>query len=133
MRQPLREGDDPLAHRHPREDVLDQVGGGLGHAAGATRRPQAAALAGERDQDIVTAGVAVRAGEPSGQDPALEIGAQLALDVAGERRSVGVVLAPVCQPGLEVLLRGPVEHAALGTATAVEPRRTGTGRGANRA
>jgi hypothetical protein len=123
------EGDHPLAHWHLREYVLDQVRGGRGHAPGGAGRAQAAALAREGDQEIVAAGAATGAGKATGQDPALEVGSELALDVARDQRSVGIALAPTCQPGLEVLLHQPVESGALGTAAAIDPRRAGTGRG----
>ena len=42
-------GEDPLAHRHVGEDVVHQVGGGLGHALGVTGGAGSPALAGKRD------------------------------------------------------------------------------------
>ncbi len=42
-----RKGQHPLPHRHPRNDVIDQVGGRLRHASGATARAEAATLATE--------------------------------------------------------------------------------------
>jgi len=42
-----RKREHPLAHRHPGDDVIDQVGGGLRHAPGATARAEAATLATE--------------------------------------------------------------------------------------
>jgi hypothetical protein len=45
-----RKGQHPLPHGHPRDDVIDQVGGGLGHAPGATTRAEAATLATERNE-----------------------------------------------------------------------------------
>jgi len=40
----------PLAHRHPGNDVIDQVGGGLGHAPGATPRAEATLLTRKGDE-----------------------------------------------------------------------------------
>jgi len=60
------------------------VGGGIRHAASATRRTEASPLAGEGDEPVVTAGVAVDAQEAVGQHATLEIGADLALDEAGD-------------------------------------------------
>jgi hypothetical protein len=125
----FRKRHHPLAHRHLREHVLDEVGGRLGHAPGGAGRAQAAALAGVGDQEVVAASVAVCSREAAGQDPALEVAAQLALDVTRGRRAVGIALAPACQPGLEVQLHQPVERRALGTATAVDARCGGAGRG----
>jgi hypothetical protein len=42
-----RKREHPLPHRHPGDDVIDQVGGGLRHAPGATARTEAAPLATE--------------------------------------------------------------------------------------
>jgi hypothetical protein len=42
-----RKREHPLAHRHPGDDVIDQVGGRLRHAPGATARTEAAPLATE--------------------------------------------------------------------------------------
>jgi len=80
--RPLGKRHDPLAYRHLREHVFDQVGGGPGHPSCGARRAQAATLAGEGDQEVVAAGAAAGAGEAAGQDPALEVTAQLALDGA---------------------------------------------------
>jgi len=118
-----------LAHRHLREHVLDQMGGRLGHAAGGAGRAQAAAFAGERDQEVMAAGAAARAGEAAGEDAALEKAPEFALDVARDRRAVGIALASACQPGLEVLLDEPVERRALGSAATVDPGGGGADRG----
>jgi hypothetical protein len=40
-----RKREHPLTHRHPGDDVSDQVGGGLRHAPGATARAETATLA----------------------------------------------------------------------------------------
>ena len=54
-----RKGQHPLAHRHPRNGVIDQVGGRLGHAPGATARTEAATLATEGHELFMgTVGVA---------------------------------------------------------------------------
>ena len=50
-----REREYPLAHRHPRDEVIDQVGGGLCHAPRATRGAKVAPFAGEGDQLLVAA------------------------------------------------------------------------------
>ena len=128
--QPLRERHDPLAHRHLWDHLLDQVRGARGHAPGGAGRAYPAALAGEGDHKIVAAVAAAGAGEAAGQDPALEIAAQLALDVARDWSTIWIGVPATRQPGLEVLLHQPVERAALGSAAAIDPRRTGTGRGA---
>ena len=105
------------------------IGGGLGHVPRDAGRAHPAALAGVRDQEVVAAVATAGAGETAGQDPALEISAQLALDVARNRGSVGIAFAPACQPGLGVLRYEPVERRVFGTTSAMGPRRTGTGYG----
>jgi hypothetical protein len=83
--QPLGHRQHPLAHRQRREDVIDQVGVGLGHASGIARGADATPLAGEGHQEIVAALGTAGAGEAVGQDAALQVAAQLALHVAGYR------------------------------------------------
>ena len=46
----FRHGEHPLAHGHRRQDVIDEMGGGLDHTARITGRTHAAAFATERDQ-----------------------------------------------------------------------------------
>jgi hypothetical protein len=65
------------------------VGGGIRRAASPTRRTKASSLAGEGDEPVVTAGVAVDAQEAVGQHATLKIGADLALDEAGDGRPGG--------------------------------------------
>ena len=65
----LGDGEHPLAHGHVGEDVVHQVGGGLGHALGVAGGAGAPALAGERDEEVVATGGAAGPCEPVGQDP----------------------------------------------------------------
>ena len=83
--QPLGYRQHPLAHRQGWEDVIDQVGGGLGQAPGIARGADATSLVGEGHQEIVAARGTGGAGEAVGQDAALQVAAQLALHVAGYR------------------------------------------------
>ena len=48
-------GYHPLAHGHARDDLLNQMGRGLGHASGATRRANPSAFTGERHQLFMSA------------------------------------------------------------------------------
>src|SRR5262249_12654296 len=48
---------DPLARRHPGDDLLDEVGGGLGHAPPGTGGAKPAPLAAESEQELFMAGV----------------------------------------------------------------------------
>ncbi len=47
MPQGDRKRDHPLAHRHVRDDLLHQMGRGLGHPASPTRRAKPSPFAGE--------------------------------------------------------------------------------------
>jgi hypothetical protein len=47
-------GEHELAHRHVRNDVVHQVGGGLGHALGVTGGAGASALAGKGHEEVIT-------------------------------------------------------------------------------
>jgi hypothetical protein len=50
---PLRHRQHPLTVRHPRQHVVHHVGGRLDHPAGGAGRTDVAALAAERDQNII--------------------------------------------------------------------------------
>jgi len=56
----------PLAHRHLGDDMIDQMGGGLGHAPRAARGENAAPLAGKCHQLLLRAAVAAQAREAVG-------------------------------------------------------------------
>jgi hypothetical protein len=65
----LRNRQDPLlAHRQPREDVVDPMRGGLGHAPRMTRRANRPCTAGEGHQEVVTAARASGTSETPGED-----------------------------------------------------------------
>ena len=67
-----RNGEHPLAHGKRRQDVIDEVGGGLDHAASVAGGTHAAALATERDQEIVTTAGAAGASEAVRQNAATQ-------------------------------------------------------------
>jgi hypothetical protein len=79
------QGEYPLPDRDLGEHPIDEVRGGLRHSTPATRGTEAAALARERDQAIVTTLVAVQAEEAMRQDAATQEGAKLLLDEARDR------------------------------------------------
>ena len=54
--QSFGDGEDELAHRDVGEDVVHQVGRGVGHALGVARGAGAPALAGKRDEEVVPTG-----------------------------------------------------------------------------
>ena len=82
----------PLANRHLWQDSIDQVRGGIRHAAPAARGTEATALAREGHQAVVAALVAVQSQEAVGQDAAAKEGAKLLRDEAGRG------LIPVARP-----------------------------------
>ena len=75
--QPRLANLPPLAHRHTRDDMVEQMGRRLGHAPGPARRPNALPLAAERHQFVVAAVTATQPQEAVGQDAAFEKGVEL--------------------------------------------------------
>ena len=71
----------------------------------------ARSLAGERDQEVVAAVAAPRTREAVGEDAALQVAAELTLDIFRNRTVVVVAVAALGEPGLEVLLDAAIEHA----------------------
>ena len=108
-----RKREHPLAHRHPGDDVIDQVGGGLRHAPGATARAETATLATEGHELFMGTVGATQAQEAVGQDAALEKGIELLFDKLWQARA-GLKL-DVGQEGLEVFLYQLVEGGVFGT------------------
>src|SRR5262249_45996414 len=86
-RHPVAQGDghrdDPLACRHPGEDLLDEMRRHLRHAAAGTRRTKAASLATEGHQELVLARVTAEPEKPVRQDATPQIVVKLALDIGG--------------------------------------------------
>ena len=66
------------------QHMLDEVGGGLGHASRATAWAEAAALATERHQLLMPAGIAFDAQESVFEAPALQVRLELFDDEVGE-------------------------------------------------
>jgi len=91
---PIPQGDghrhDPLAGRHPGDDVLHEVGRGLGHAPGCTRRAKPAPLAAEGQQQLFRARVTAQAQKAMGEDATLQVGVKLPLDIRGQAGGLGV-------------------------------------------
>lgn len=87
-----RQAQDPLADRHRREYALGEVSGDLVHPTAAAGGAEAAALAGEGDQEVGLASAALEADEAEGGVAAAEERAELVLDMAGE--SAAAVLVP---------------------------------------
>ena len=81
----VRKRQHPLPHRRLREDTVDQMSGGIGHAASPARRTETPPLTRKGDGLIVPAVVAMNTNEAVGQDSTFQKGPQLALDEAGNR------------------------------------------------
>jgi hypothetical protein len=96
--QSLRHRDHPLPHGHRRDDVISEVGGGLGHVAAVARRADAAALVGEGHDESRAARHADRAGEAEAEDAALEIAAEFVLDVSRHGPLAGLLATPTAGP-----------------------------------
>jgi hypothetical protein len=113
-----REGqrEHPLPHGNLGQHPLDQVRCRVRHAPGAARRAEASAFAGEGDDAVESALVAVDAHEAVGKDPAAQEAPELALDEARHPALAG--LGP-SDEGLELRLDHPVEKALLGPAAGV--------------
>ncbi len=111
------DGQDPLAEGDARQDVVDQVGGRLDHAAGAATGAQIADLAGEGDQVLVLAGGAADPGKAVSQDAAAQLLAQGAfgggVDVFGMTGSVRTLHQALRAAGVRsVLVEFPsIDHA----------------------
>jgi len=71
--QRLGEAQHPLADGHLGEDVIDEMGRGLDHAPSAAGGAEPAAFAGERDEVLVAAAIALHAHEAVFESAAAQI------------------------------------------------------------
>ena len=107
-----RQGEDPLAHGDVWQNVIDEMGGGVGHAATAAGGAEAPPFSAERDQRVVPTATAPQAGQTMGQDATLEILLELALDEGGEAPGSFGGLR-VGQERVQMLLHHAVENRVL--------------------
>ena len=75
--QPNLANPNPLAHRHVRSDVIEQVRRRLYHAPGPARRAEAASFAAVGHKLVVAGVAAMQAQKAVGQDAAFEEGVEL--------------------------------------------------------
>ena len=120
--QSLRQGQHPLPHRHPRDHRVDQMRRRRCHALGGARRAHAAAFAREGNEELRRAVRTARPREAVRENPALQIGAQLALDMG--RHRLGIRLVVMRNPGRQPSLHGLPGQRALWPAAAVDAGRT---------
>jgi hypothetical protein len=112
------EAEHPLPVRRDREKVADQPRGDVIHSPTGTRGADRLCFAGERDQLALSAARALNAQKAPRQDAAVEIAAELALDMGG------ISGARLASPGLGkqclgVLAYHLVEHGLVGPAASV--------------
>jgi hypothetical protein len=69
--------------------MIHKVSSGFDHPAGAAGRAEAATLAGECDQVLVTAGIALDPQEPVLEQAALQVVVELLFDERGKRSAFG--------------------------------------------
>lgn len=98
------------------------------HPARGARRAKAP-LAGERDEPLESAATAPNAREPAGEDPAIEIGAQFAFDVAGQAAAAAGP-ARGGEERLEARANGGMKERPLGLSAAVVAEGCAPGPGA---
>jgi hypothetical protein len=108
--QGVGEGEDPLADRYLGEDAIDEVRGGVRHAAAAAGRAEATSLAREGHETVELALVAVEPEEALGEDPAAEKGAELLLDETG---SWPLAVSCAGEEGFELLANGSVQRGLI--------------------
>ena len=125
-----RQRQHPLPDRRARQDAVDEVRRGVGHAAAAARTAEPAALARVRHQAVVAAAVAVDAQEAVREDAALEELAELPLDERGRRVVPG---AGAVEERLEAVGDDLVDDRAVRFAGGVGGRGAASGRVGGRA
>ncbi len=103
---PLRHRQHPLTVRHPRQHVVNHVGGRLDHPAGGAGWADVATLATERDQEIMAAVGTIDAGKPVGQDTALQILAIGGLSRAENTAEIVILNIHLCYTGPIVTATG---------------------------
>ena len=96
----MGKGEHPLADGLMRKNVIDQMRGGLDHAARTARGAKAPAFAGERDQVLMLAPIALDAQEPVLKQAALEVVVELPLDEMRQGCAFGL------QPGKKLRIAG---------------------------
>src|SRR2546429_1615055 len=110
--QAVRKREHPLAHGNVRQDVIDEVGGLLRHAAAAAARTKAASFARERHEALEGTALAPNAREASAERAARQELAELSLDEAGEPAAIAAV-GDLAQEGFQVLADDAMEDGAL--------------------
>ena len=108
----IRERQDPLAHRHPRQHLVNEVSGAFGHPSSSTTRTEATPLTGEGQEALEGAVGAPKPREAMGQYSARKELAEFLLDEAGQTVSVAA-LGDFLNEGFEVLTNDGVEDGVV--------------------
>ena len=106
----------PLPDRRLWKDPVHEVSGGIGHVASCAGRTEPSAFAGEGDDPVQAAGVAVNPKETSCQNTAIKERAQFALHETGDQAAA---LALPGQKGVEMSGHNAVEDAFFRPAGAI--------------
>jgi hypothetical protein len=114
----VRQAQHPLAHGHPRQYLVDEADGALGHAPSAAARAEAPALAGEGDESLERTVGAPQAREAVHQHPAGQEVSELLLNELRQGGSVALAFGGL-EEGLEVLVDHAVQHGVLSVARPV--------------
>ena len=109
--KPVRDGEDPLAHGKPSQDIIDEMGGALVHAPAGAGGAPAAPLAGERHESLEPTAVAAEPREPASGMTAGDELSELALDEAGNAGAC--TLADFVEEVLELGAHDLVQDAVL--------------------
>ena len=102
--------EDPLAHWDIREDPIDEMGGGVGHAPAAAGTADSTTLTRVSDDPILATRLAVNPKKAPREHAAVEEGAQFAFDETGHG---AVTVALPGEEGLEVGGDDAVERVCL--------------------
>jgi hypothetical protein len=108
--QPVRQAQDLLPDGHVGKHSVDEVGGAFRHPAPATAWAQRAPLAGEWDQTVEPAAVAVKPREPAGEPAAPQ---EIAKRLFHEPRQALPISQARCLRAerLEMIVNDPVQGA----------------------
>ena len=110
-----REGQrqHPLAHGHPGDDAIHQLGGEFAHPAAPARGAEAPALATAGHDHLIAAPLALDVHAAVLEPATAQIGAQFPGDEGGEPVAAALV-GSAGQEGLDTALEGAVEDGVLG-------------------
>jgi hypothetical protein len=119
--QPVRQAQGPLLDRHVGEDIIDEMRRPFGHLASTAPGEEAATLAREGHETILSACGAPKEGEATGRPSTAQEVAELLLDKSRKPLAVPQRRG-VRTEGLEIVLHDPVQEGRCGMARFVRAR-----------